>query len=624
MPTIRRAKTAFTAGELAPDLLGRGDVAAWAAGARRLRNVFILPTGGVTRRPGLRHLETVHAPARLVSWEVAPGDALIVVLRHAVARILRADGVAVEVGGPWTGAMLPGMSWTASHAALILLHPDMPPQTIRRAGTGYVRQPLRLDRPPCLRFADTAITLSASAATGTVTLTASAALFVAGHVNARFRIAKRRVRVTAVANATTATAEVEDAPVATAATTDWDESAFSDVRGWPATACHYQGRLVLAGARDAGDWIWMSRTGNPADFDPGEGLDDQGIAFPLRGEVAHGIRAVFPGRHLQAFTSAGEWMITGDPVTPSAVTVARQTRVGSRLDRNLPPLDVDGATVFAARSGQAIHEFSTTAVADDAYQANDLGLVARHLIRDPVAMAYDPARRLLHAVTADGAMATLTLYRAEGVTGWTRQETDGAFRDVAESGGTTYVLVERGGTTRLERFDDAFALDAAVTATGSGVAYAGLGHLEGRAVSLLGDGTPRGLESVSNGRVTLEDAATIVQAGLPFAHVVEPLPPDTVSPAGARTGPVRLVAATFRVLETGALSVDLGRGAVPTPLRRLDMPLLDAAPPPFTGDVTLRALGWHRDSLAPLWRVEGDAPLPMTLLSVTTETRTTD
>ena len=53
MPVVKRAKTNFTAGELAPELLGRGDISAFDNGARRLRNVFIQPTGGLTRRAGL-------------------------------------------------------------------------------------------------------------------------------------------------------------------------------------------------------------------------------------------------------------------------------------------------------------------------------------------------------------------------------------------------------------------------------------------------------------------------------------------------------------------------------------------------------------------------------------------
>ena len=80
----------------------------------------------------------------------------------------------------------------------------------------------------------------------------------------------------------------------------------------------------------------------------------------------------------------------------------------------------------------------------------------------------------------------------------------------------------------------------------------------------------------------------------------------------------------FRLLETAALDVDLGRGPAPVPFRRLDTPLLDAPPPRFSGDVRLSALGWRRDAMRPLWRISGDAPLPLTLLSVTTDMRTTD
>jgi hypothetical protein len=89
-------------------------------------------------------------------------------------------------------------------------------------------------------------------------------------------------------------------------------------------------------------------------------------------------------------------------------------------------------------------------------------MVASHLIREPVSMAYDQVRRLLHVAMADGGLATLTLFRAEQVTGWTRQETQGAFRAVAETEGRVFCVVQRGATHRLERFDAALNLDAAL------------------------------------------------------------------------------------------------------------------------------------------------------------------
>jgi hypothetical protein len=318
-------------------------------------------------------------------------------------------------------------------------------------------------------------------------------------------------------------------------------------------------------------------------------------------------------------------MVTGDPLTPASIQLIRQTRIGSPVDRMIPPVDVDGSTVFAARSGRAVHEFAYTDVAD-AYQSNDLALIARHIIVQPISMAYDQADRLLHMVMDDGSLATLTLYRAEQVIAWTRQETQGAFRAVAETDGRVYAVVERAGSHRLERFDAALGLDAALAGSAETPqdSWTGLEHLEGLEVGVLADGAPRGRQRVVAGRILLDPPAGSVQAGLPFTHVIEPLPPQLATGAGSAAAPLRLVSATFRLLATPALSVDLGRGVQPVAFRRLDTRLLDAAPPAFTGDISLRALGWRRDAMAPLWRVEGDTPLPVTLLSVTTDTRMND
>jgi hypothetical protein len=144
------------------------------------------------------------------------------------------------------------------------------------------------------------------------------------------------------------------------------------------------------------------------------------------------------------------------------------------------------------------------------------------------------------------------------------------------------------------------------------------------AAGILADGAPRADAAVAQGAVVLDPPAASVQVGLRYAHEIEPLPPELMTATGARSAPMRLVSASFRLLDTAALSVDLGRGVQPVAFRRLDTPLLDAAPPRFSGDVRLAAIGWRRDAMRPLWRIEGDAPLPMTLLSVSTDMRTTD
>lgn len=625
MPAVKRAKTSFAAGELAPELLGRGDLRAFENGARRLRNVFIQPTGGVTRRPGLRHVLPLPGAARLIPFEFNTEQTYVMVLTDGALRVLQGDAVVATLVGPWTTAMLPQIGFTQSADTLLLVHPDMPPQRVTRTNAGWTIAPWAFVSRPWFRFADAAVTLQASGTTGIVTLTASAPVFVAGHVDAPFRIAGKRVKVLAVQSALQASAFAEEVLSGTTATADWDEAAFSTARGWPVSCGFHQDRLVVGGSRDLPNRLWFSRTGDLFNFDAGTGLDDQAIEFGLVSDQVNAIRGVFSGRHLQVFTSGAEWMVTGDPLTPSSIQLNRQTRVGSPVDRLVPPVDVDGATVFVARGGQGVHEFAYTEVSQ-AYQANDLAILARHIVSTPVSMAYDQRARLLHLIMADGGIGTLTLYRAEQVTAWTRQETSGAFRAVAESDGTVWVVTEREGAFALERFEAGLALDAALTGVSAAPQdeWSGLSHLEGREVGVLADGAPREPAFVVGGQVVIDPPANAVQIGLSYRHEIEPLPPDIISPSGAATGPLRLVAVTFRLLDTAALSVDLGRGVEPVPFRRLDTPLLDAAPPAFTGDVTLRGLGWRRDRLRPVWRVEGEVPLPMTLLSVTTEIRMTD
>jgi hypothetical protein len=626
MSTLRRIKTSFTAGELSPELMGRPDLRAYENGARRLRNVFILPTGGVMRRPGLRWLAALPGSARLIPFEFSTEQTYLLALTAGQIRVFRNDAAVATIAVPYTAAQLQQVAWTQSADTLLLTHPDVPPQRITRTGhTTWQIAPWSFVAEPFFRFADGAVTLAASATSGTITLTASAALFVAGHVGATLRLAGRRARITAVASATSATATVLETLTGTAPTTNWDESAFSVARGWPVCCCFHQDRLVLGGGRDLPNRLWLSRSGDLFNFDLGTGLDDQAIEFALMSDQVNAIRAVFSGRHLQVFTSGAEWMVSGDPLTPGNIQLNRQTRVGSPTERIVPPVDVDGATIFAARGGRSLHEFVYTDV-EQAYQANDLALVSRHLIDRPHGMAFDQTRRLLHIAMADGTLATLTIYRAEQVTAWTRQEIAGAVRHVAELDGAVYLVTERAGAFALERFDDALALDAAIDGETPepSATWSGLGHLEGQAVAVLADGAPRGSFTVANGAVLLDPPARRVAVGLAFTHRIEPLPPELVTAAGAKTGPVRLVAVTFRLLETAALSVDLGRGVVAVPFRRLGPELLDAPPPAFTGDRVLRALGWQRDASVPLWRIRGDAPLPTKILSVTTELRVND
>lgn len=130
--------------------------------------------------------------------------------------------------------------------------------------------------------------------------------------------------------------------------------------------------------------------------------------------------------------------------------------------------------------------------------------------------------------------------------------------------------------------------------------------------------------TVSGGQIVLDAPASTVEAGLSYTHIVEPLPPGVLESGGAGRA-VRLVEALFRIENTAALRLDTGRGLRDVALRRFGgEDILDGPPPLVSGDVRVRALGWQADGTLPLWRIEQTAPLPFTLLAVTTELKVND
>lgn len=624
MPTTKIIKTTFTSGEVTPELLGRGDLNAYDNGALKLRNVFIQPTGGVIRRAGLRYITTALGDGRLMAFEFNTEQTYLLCFTDFKCEIYAGETLDATLDTPYTASDIPQIVGTQSADTLLLTHPDYPPKKLVRAGAGswsitnweFYKKDNRIHQP-MYKFAGNNVTLTPSATSGTITITASAGIFDSGHIGTRLRIANKEVIITSIASSTVATVTTVENLLSTTATIDWEEQAFSAVRGYPVTTAFHQDRLVIGGSRDLPNRLWLSQSGDLFNFDVGTGLDSEAIEFGIFSDQVNAIRGLFSGRHLQVFTSGAEWMVTGDPLTPSTVQIKRQTRVGSMVGRYIPPIDVDGATLFVARNGQELREFIYTSV-EEAYQASDIALLSHHIITTPVDQDFDQKRRLLFLVRADGKFATLTVYRAESVAAWTLHDTAGAVKSVSVVGENVYFLIERGGYYFIEQVDDALYVDAGLSgSTGTATAtWSGLGYLNGSAVSILADGKVENNQTVTGGAITLSAPAQHVQVGLPFTHIIEPLPPANISGVGY-AGAVRMVEATFRLYQTSALTLDVGRGLRDVSLRAIgETSILNAPAPVVSGDIKIRAYGWKNDTSKPLWRIEQDAPLPFALLSV--------
>lgn len=631
MARVKTIKTNFTAGELSPELIGRGDLSAYENGAAKLRNVRVIPTGGIRRRAGLRHIANALGGGRLIAFEFNTEQVYLLALSNLKIAVYADDSEVVTIDAPWTEEQLRQVNWTQSADTLLLVHPDVPPKRLTRSSASvwtladwvFHENSGRINQPH-FKFASDDLTLTPSGTSGSISVTASGDVFVQGHVGVRFRIADREIEITAVADARNASADVLETLAATGAEKDWEEASFSPVRGYPVSCTFHQDRLVIGGSRDLTNRLWLSRSADLFNFDLGDAEDDEAIEFAILSDQVNAVRAVFSGRHLQVFTSGAEWMVSGDPLTPSNIQLNRQTRIGSPVDRTIPPNDVDGATLFVSRSGSELREFLFADV-EQAYQSTDLAVLSEDMLRSPVDQDFHKTDRILYVVNSDGTMASVTVFRRESVNAWTLFETDGAVRSVAAVGEEIYCLVERDASFRIEKLDSDVQTDAGITASVGfeelpKTEWNGFGHLDGRTVDIVADGVVRDPVEVIAGKIILSQPATNLQAGLRFTHVVEPLPVFHIPGGGVAQGAaVRLVKATFRLFQTQALRVDVGQGLRPLPFKTLGPEALDSPITPITGDKTVRALGWTRGDPKPLWRIEQHDPLSSTILSVLAE-----
>src|ERR671918_897849 len=579
----------------------------------------------------MAYIATAAGRGRLVDLEIGPGLAYLLALSDFQVDVFRDGVLRATVATPWAEEQLAQIAWAQSGDSLLVTHPDVPPQQLKResdtvwtiAQWTFAEVEPGVTAQPFARFADPEVEMQSTGTTGTVTLNTSAEVFVAEHLGGIVRMKGKQIELTNIQTSTQAVGLVVQPLLDTGPTKNWDELAFSEARGWPVTVSFHQDRMVIGGSRDLPNGLWLSRTGRSFNFDLGTGLDDEAIAFRLAANDRPAIRALMSGRNLQVFTSTSEWVVTGEPLTPTNIQVQRQSRIGSPRDRHVPPRDVDGATLFAARNGRELREFLFVDT-EQAYQAADLALLAQHLVRNPVDQAFDPKRRLFLIVNEDGSLATIAIYRNADIAAWSLQETDGRVLSVAVVGDETMLLVDRPGGIQIEQLDDLLMVDAGLRLNQSpqALVWTGLGHLEGKEVALVADGLVLERTTVTGGQVVLDAPASELVVGLPYTHVIEPMP---AAFGGARLGgqdPVyRPVRVSLRLFETQSLHIDTGDGLHDVPLHTIGGGPKDRSPDPFTGDRALRALGWRRGAEQPPWRIEQDTPLPCALLSATTEVK---
>ena len=669
MSRITQYQSSFTVGEIDPLLLGRVDLQQYPSALEKAQNVVVLPQGGFERRPGLRFMLDVSSHLggsfttldgiRLVPFEFSTTQSYMLVFVKNTTSNTRmfvfANGQQItNINGSGNDFLvcalgdidLDRMYFTQSADTLILAHEDMSPKSIVRGGSNssWTFSTISLTVPKHAFSTSTtspSVTITPDAVDGTVTLTASSSVFNGSHVDQYINVLNGfgRARIVDQPSSTVVKVVTEipffekDVAIASGA---WEletgyEDAVSSSRGFFRTCTFHEGRLYFGGSKSLPNSLFGSKVDDFFNFKPGEAFDDDALFVTISTDSVNAITAMRSGRDLQIFTQDAEFFVpqaTLDPITPSNIVIKNATRRGSK--EGIKPVSAEGGTLFIQREGKALREFLFSDV-DLNYNANNVSLLASHLLKSPRSMALrvatntDDGDLLLITNDTDGSMAVFSILRSQNVVAPSEFITDGKFLDVAVDITDIYVATERtinGATKRyVEMFDDQRTTDANIQyfsgATSPDQSLPGnttcsnLSHLEGKTVDVVRDNFVLLDKTVSSGAITIDEApTTFVEVGLPYSVEVKTLPAEPRLSSGVGVSRKKRILEVTPVLDR---TQNIAINGSEVPLETLPY-TMGSVPNTFTGRKRISPLLGYSDTAQITFTMT--QPLFATVLSV--------
>lgn len=260
------------------------------------------------------------------------------------------------------------------------------------------------------------LTMTPSATSGTgITITASSGYFVEEHVPCKIKITHGTTTgvatIVGYTSSTVVTADVNINFGATTASDNWEESAWSEARGYPRDVVSHEQRLVWFGNISQPDTIWASQVGNPFILmqrrlaqDIASGADTSGInffidtnipddkknyngnvqvlltqpfSFNLPAETVTPITWASSGRNLLVGTTTAEYVITGGSFDINNINIRRQTSYGAL---GAKALSVDNQVLYIQRGGKSIRNFKYNEE-NGSYISRNIAITGEHLSR---------------------------------------------------------------------------------------------------------------------------------------------------------------------------------------------------------------------------------------------------
>lgn len=412
------------------------------------------------------------------------------------------------------------------------------------------------------------------------------------------------------------------------------ENPFGAAGDYPTAVTYFEQRRVFGGTTNRPQNMYLTRSGTESDMSSSlPTRDDDAIAFRIASREANAIRHLVPLNDLVVLTASAAWRITSvnsDAVTPATISVRPTAYIGASL---VQPIVTGNSVLYGEARGGRLAELRYSWELSS-YEVVDASLMAPHLFDGYTLtdLTYAAAPyRIAWAVRSDGTLLGCTYVPQHEVLGWHQHDTDGDFEACAAVvegnedalylvvrrtlNGRTVRYVERMASRRQASLTYAWHVDCGQRYEGAAATeISGLEHLEGETVAILADGAVHPPRVVTDGKVTLEQAASVVLVGLPITADLQTLPLYAqVDPAFGEGVAKNVAKVTLRLHESSGVFTGPSFTRL-RPFKQRTSEPYGSPPALFTGLAEVQADG--------LWQDDGQVcvrqsdPLPVTVVSI--------
>jgi hypothetical protein len=679
MAQVRTFSRSFAGGEVTPEFYGRIDDIKFQTGLAKCLNFMTLPHGPVTNRPGFGFVRAVKdstRKTRLIPFSYSTTQTMVLEFGHEYVRfhtmggtLESSPGVPYEIATPYVEADLFDIHHVQSADVLTLVHPNYIPRELRREGAldwslETIAFTSRLSPPTGVTATPTAGTTPGAPTTWTYVVssvgpnakdestysavaTCSNNLFDDGAFNtitwtaatgaSRYYVYKLSNGLYGYIGQAQGTSFVDDNIAADVSVTPPEiNDPFLGTGNYPAAASYFEQRRCFGGTLRAPQTLWMTRSGTESNLNYSiPSRDDDSIQFRVAAREANTIRHIVPLQEMILLTSSAEWRVTSinsDAITPTSFSVKPQSYIGSN---NVQPVIVNNNLIFAASRGGHVRELGYSSQSGG-YMTGDLSLRAPHLFDnlDILDMAFAKApQQVIWMVSSNGKLLGLTYVPEHAIGAWHQHDTDGLFESCCvvsegnedvlyvvvkrEVDGEDVRYVERMASRQFANPADAFFVDSGLTYTGVPVdEISGLGHLEGKTVSILADGAVHPQRVVTDGAITLDVEASTIHIGLPIIADMQTLPLSYETEAYGQGRVKNVNQVWLRVFRSSGIFVGPNPDQLVEAKQRTTEPY--GSPPALKSEeiqVTLRPDWTDTGSVY----VRQSDPLPLTVVALTLE-----